>query len=51
MATTTRQISWKAFEELPDHDGFHRELIEGELVVLPPPKSRHSRIAKRASRR
>jgi Uma2 family endonuclease len=50
MATTTGQISWQAFEQLPDGDGFHREVVEGELIVLPPPKMKHSRIARRASR-
>lgn len=46
MATTTGLLSWEAFENLPD-DGMHHELIEGELQSLPPPKSRHSIIAKR----
>ena len=41
-------MTWEAFEKLPDGDGFHRELIEGELQVLPPPKSGHTKIAKRA---
>jgi Uma2 family endonuclease len=50
MATTTGQITWQAFEQLPDGDGFHREVVEGELIVLPPPKSKHSRIARRMSR-
>jgi Uma2 family endonuclease len=45
MATTIGQISWQAFEQLPDGDGFHREVVEGELIVLPPPKSKHSLIA------
>jgi len=45
MATTTNLMSWEAFEQLPDGDGYHRELIEGELQVLPPPKSRHTRVA------
>jgi len=45
MATTTGQITWQAFEELPGEDGFHREVVEGELIVLPPPKSKHSLIA------
>jgi Uma2 family endonuclease len=45
MATTTSQITWQSFEELPDVDGFHREVVEGELIVLPPPKSKHSLIA------
>jgi Uma2 family endonuclease len=46
MATTTNQLSWEAFEQLPD-DGMHHELIEGELQTLPPPKSKHSEVAKR----
>jgi Uma2 family endonuclease len=46
MATTTSQITWQAFEQLPDSDGFHREVVEGELIVLPPAKSGHSKIAK-----
>jgi Uma2 family endonuclease len=46
MATTTGLLSWEAFEQFPD-DAMHHELIEGELQILPPPKSKHSRIAKR----
>lgn len=46
-ATTTNVTSWEAFEQLPDGDGFHRELIEGELQILPPVKLGHSKIAKR----
>jgi Uma2 family endonuclease len=45
MAASTGQITWQAFEQLPDGDGWHREVVEGELIVLPPPKSRHSLIA------
>ncbi len=47
MATTTNLMTWEAFERLTDGDGYHRELIEGELQLLPPPKSGHSKIAKR----
>jgi Uma2 family endonuclease len=51
MATTTQHVShemtWESFEKLPDGDGFHRELIEGELQVLPPVKFGHSKVAKR----
>ena len=47
MAATTNLMSWEAFEQLPDGDGLHRELIEGELQILPPPKSGHSEIAHR----
>jgi Uma2 family endonuclease len=46
MATTTNQLSWEAFEQLPD-DGMHHELIEGELITLPPPKVRHGEVSKR----
>src|SRR5262249_656166 len=49
MATTTNLLSWEAFEKLPD-DGMHHELIEGEHQVLPPPKSRHTEVARRVSR-
>src|SRR5258706_10040611 len=49
MATTTNLLSWQAFEQLPD-DGMRHEVIEGELISLPPPKSGHARVAKRAYR-
>ena len=48
MATTTNLLSWEAFEQLPD-DGRHLEIIEGELITLPPPKSGHSIIAANAA--
>ncbi len=47
MATTSNVLTFAAFEQLPDGDGMHRELIEGELQILPPAKSRHIVIAKR----
>jgi len=51
MATTaTTLLTWEQFEQLPDGDGFHREIIEGELQVLAPPKLKHSRVAKRTLR-
>jgi Uma2 family endonuclease len=40
-------MSWEDFEKLPDGDGYHRELIEGELQILPPVKLGHSKLAKR----
>ena len=49
MATTTNLLSWAAFEQLPD-DGMHREIIQGELITLPPPKWKHSDVARRANR-
>jgi Uma2 family endonuclease len=50
MATSTGQMTWQAFEQLPDGDGFHREVVEGELIILPPAKSRHARIIKAVAR-
>ena len=47
MAATTESMTWEVFEQLPDGDGFHRELIEGQLQVLPSPKSGHSKIVAR----
>ena len=49
MATTTStpRLTWEAFARLPDGDGMHREILEGELQVLPPAKSGHSQIASR----
>lgn len=41
-------MTWEEFERLPDSDGFHRELIEGVLQLLPAPKSGHSGIASNA---
>src|SRR5262249_25495836 len=48
MATTTRLLTWQEFEQLPDE---HLEIIEGELIILPPPKFGHSIIAARIVRR
>ena len=46
MATTTHLLTWKEFEQLPDE---HLEILEGELITLPPPKSGHSMVAANAS--
>jgi Uma2 family endonuclease len=40
-------MTWEAFERLPDGDGLHREILEGDLQILPPVKLAHSIIAKR----
>ena len=52
MATTTSSalMTWEAFERLPDGDGLHREILEGELQTLPPAKSGHTKIASRLFR-
>src|SRR5277367_6674291 len=48
MATTTNLLSWEAFEQLPD-DGMHHEILEGELITLPPPKFGHGDVAWRTA--
>lgn len=48
MATTTNLLNWEAFEQLPD-DGMHHAILAGELIALPPPKSRHCVIAHKAA--
>jgi Uma2 family endonuclease len=47
MAMTTNLLTWAEFEQLPD-DATHREIVEGELITLPPPMFGHSNIARRA---
>jgi Uma2 family endonuclease len=44
--STTSLMTFAEFEQLPDAPG-KRELIDGELIELPPPIFRHSVIAKR----
>jgi Uma2 family endonuclease len=49
MATLiANPMSWEEFDRLPNSDGFHRELIQGMLQVLPAPKSGQSGIASNA---
>jgi Uma2 family endonuclease len=50
MAASTGQMTWQAFEQLPDGDGFHQEIVEGELIVLPPAKLRHAVITNALAR-
>ena len=39
-------LSIEDLERMPD-DGLHRELIEGELIELPPPEFRHALVSDR----
>jgi Uma2 family endonuclease len=48
-ATLTNLITWEAFEEMPA-DGMHREILEGNVIVLPPAKLKHSGIVSRIAR-
>ena len=42
MATTTHLLTWKEFEQHPDE---HIEILEGELITVPPAKPKHGRLA------
>jgi len=46
MGTITTLLTFEEFERLPDQPGKH-ELLEGELIELPPAESQHNRIAHR----
>jgi Uma2 family endonuclease len=48
-ATITDRITWDSFEKIPD-DAMHREILDGELLVLPPARSSQTRIAHRAAK-
>ena len=45
MGTKTL-ISMAEFEALPD-DGERHELVEGELIKMPPPQKRHTRVVRK----
>jgi hypothetical protein len=36
-------VTFEQFEQCPD-DGMKHELLKGEHIVVPPPKSRHTRV-------
>ena len=44
MSATT-QLTWEEFLNLPETPG-KQELLDGELIVLPPAKKRHDQISK-----
>jgi Uma2 family endonuclease len=41
--TTTTLLTFEEFERLPDRPG-KRELLDGEVIEMPPPKTRHGKI-------
>jgi Uma2 family endonuclease len=43
MGTTTTLLTFEEFERLPDQPG-KRELLEGELIELPPAELKHNEI-------
>src|SRR5215212_6847488 len=44
---TATRITYEEFMALPEEEGKHYELIEGELVVNPAPLPRHQRIVRK----
>jgi Uma2 family endonuclease len=46
MSTTTAGMTFAEFEQLPDEPG-KLELLEGELVRMPPPKRKHMDVTQR----
>jgi Uma2 family endonuclease len=48
MGATTVHLSFQEFEALPDSPG-KQELLEGELIELPPAESKHNRVALRTT--
>ena len=44
MGTTTTLLTFEEFERLPDQPG-KRELLDGELIELPPAERNHNQIA------
>ncbi len=42
---TTSLTTFAEFEQLPDIEG-KRELVAGEITIMPPPELEHSRVAK-----
>jgi Uma2 family endonuclease len=49
MSTTTASLTFAEFEKLPDAPG-KRELVQGELVEMPPPHYRHRTTATQESK-
>jgi len=47
MSTAASLITFAEFEQLPDIEGYKRELVNGELVTMPPPELNHSELARR----
>ncbi|MGI8741314.1 MAG: Uma2 family endonuclease [Bryobacteraceae bacterium] len=45
-AQVEASLSIEDLEKMPD-DCIHRELVQGELIELPPPKYRHARVSHR----
>ncbi len=44
MATTTKLVSYEDWLRMPDVDDAIEEVVNGEIVRMPPPKARHAYI-------
>src|SRR6516162_7365141 len=49
MLASAKTLTYEEFMQLPDKAG-KQELVEGDLIEVPPPTERHSRIAHRLFR-
>ena len=45
--STTSLTTFAEFELLPDDSAGKRELVDGEIISMPPPELAHSQVAKR----
>jgi Uma2 family endonuclease len=50
MSTAASLITFDEFLQIPDAEGEKLELVEGEVVTMPPPVPEHSDIARRILR-
>jgi Uma2 family endonuclease len=46
ISTATKRVTFEEFEQMPEQPG-KQELLDGELIELPPAKLRHNEIAER----
>ena len=51
MSTTSTRLTYDEFLKLPEQEGTHYELDEGELVIEPSPTFLHNRIRDRIAGR
>ena len=51
MSTTSARLTFDEFLKLPEQEGTHYELDEGELVLEHPPTFLHNRIRGRIARK
>lgn len=47
ISTSTKRVTFEEFEQMPEQPG-KQELLDGELIELPPARLRHNEIRERA---